>query len=359
MTVYTGYTIKTDFDKSDSANKLHVLTTPNGHFTASFSNRGLTVVDFAVRTPSNAHFHNVNLGFKSGEEYKRADNPYFGAFIGRVANRIRDGKFELDGKSYQVVQSSFGHCLHGGTVGYDKVVLRDPEVLPASSETSSVTLKFNYVSKHMEEGFPGELLVVVKYWVEDAPGGGALYLEYETTLMGPENVDHAIVNLTNHSYFNIGDKPTIESTEFTMATNQSLEVTDTFVPTGNIVPHPLVPADLSTFKFGPDEPDIDHAFIFPDADIGAVDTRSFPLKMMASAYHPSTKLHLKGETTEPSFQLYTGKYTNVAGLYGPRSGFCLESSRYIDAVNTREWKGMVTIGKGQTYGALTKLSLYY
>ncbi|KAK9321811.1 galactose mutarotase-like domain-containing protein [Lipomyces orientalis] len=356
----TGYAVKHDFDKSDPANKLHVLTTPNCLFTASFTNRGLAIVDLAVKkTPSDAHFHNVNLGFSSGEGYKRTDNPYFGAFVGRVANRVRGGKFVLDGNSYQLAQNNFGHCLHGGRTGYDKIVFRDPEVLPAPSGSSSVQLQFRYVSKHLEEGFPGELLVVVKYWVEDAPGGGALYLEYETTLIGPEDLEHAIVNLTNHSYFNIGDKPTIEGTEVTMTTNQSIEVTDTFVPTGRIVPHPLVPPDLSTFTFGAVEPDLDNAFVFSDADTSALDTRSFPLKTMASTYHPRTGLHLKGETTEPSFQLYTGKYTDVADLYGARSGFCLESSRYLDAVNNPEWKGMVTIGKDQTYGALTKLSLYY
>ncbi|KAK9236401.1 galactose mutarotase-like domain-containing protein [Lipomyces kononenkoae] len=359
MTGYTGYTVNAEFDKSDPANKLHILATPNGCFTASFSNRGLTIVDLAARAPSEPQFHNVNLAFESGEYYRREDNPYFGAFIGRVANRIQDGKFKLDGTSYQIAQTNFGHSLHGGKHGYDKVVFRDPQVLPAPSETSSVKLKFTYVSKHLEEGFPGELLIAVKYWIEDAPGGGALYLEYEATLLGPENVDHAIVNLTNHSYFNIGDKPTIEDTELTLTTNSSLEVTDTFVPTGNIVPHPLVPPDLSTIKLGPDEPDIDHAFVFPGADISVLDTRSLPLQVMASAYHPNTKLHLIGETTEPCFQLYTGKYTNVDGLYGPRSGFCLESSRYIDAVNKEEWKGMVTIGKNQTYGSLTKYSLYY
>ncbi|KAK9368866.1 galactose mutarotase-like domain-containing protein [Lipomyces kononenkoae] len=358
MAGWTGYTINTEFDKSDLTNKLHVLATPNGYFTASFTNRGLTVVDLAVKTPSASQFHNVNLAFKSGECYSREDNPYFGAFIGRVANRIRDGKFKLDGKSYEVAQTSFGHSLHGGMYGYDKVVFRDPEILPPPSTTSSVQLKFTYVSKHLEEGFPGELLVVVKYWVEDAPGGGALYLEYEATLLGPEDVEHTIVNLTNHSYFNIGDKPTIEDTELTLTTNHSLEVTETFVPTGNIVHHPLVPSDLK-IKFGRDEPDIDHAFMFPGSDISVLDTRSLDLQVMASAYHPNTKLHLVGQTTEPCFQLYTGRYTNVNGLYGSRSGFCLESSRYIDAVNKEEWKGMVTLGKNQTYGSLTKYSLYY
>ncbi|KAK9357204.1 galactose mutarotase-like domain-containing protein [Lipomyces starkeyi] len=80
---------------------------------------------------------------------------------------------------------------------------------------------------------------------------------------------------------------------------------------------------------------------------------------MAKLFHAETKLHLDGETSEPYFQLYTGKYINVPNKYSPRAGLCLESSRHVDAINNPNWRNMVTLGKNQTYGSLTKYSLYY
>ncbi|KAK9469480.1 galactose mutarotase-like domain-containing protein [Lipomyces arxii] len=355
-----SYSVKTDFDSSNAENKLHTVVTPNGLVEASVSNYGLALVYFGLKHEStDSNYHNITCKFDDGADYKRSDNPFFGAFVGRVANRLRAGKFTLDGVDYQLVQNNFGHCLHGGDHGYDKVLYADPEVVPAI-DTASPKLKFSYVSKHLEEGFPGELLVSITYWVEDAPTGGALFLEYEAKLVGPETVDHAILNLTNHSYFNIGPEPTIAGTEVTMITNDSLEVDDTFVPTGKIVKFPLVPADLSTFTLGAVDPDIDNCFVFPSVpDLDASDTRSFPMQIMASTYHPVTKIHFVGETTEPAFQLYTGKYVDVDGLYGVRAGFCLESSRYIDGINNPVWSRMFSIGKNDTYGSRTKFSLYY
>ncbi|KAK7204177.1 putative aldose 1-epimerase [Myxozyma melibiosi] len=355
------YSISSTFDAEDTSNKLHTLVSPNGLVSASFANRGLALVSFGVkRDPSDPSFHNISCGFESGEGYRRKDNPFFGAFIGRVANRIRDGHFELDGVDYQLVKNNFGHCLHGGAHGYDKVVFADPEVLPAPSTTASPKLKFSYVSPHMEEGFPGEITLSVTYWLEDESAGGALYVDYDASLTGPDGIAHAVVNLTNHSYFNIGNEKTIAGTEVTLGTNKYLEVTDTFVPTGKIVPHPLVPEDCSKFTLGPVDPDIDHCFVFPDVpDLLATDTRSFPMKTMAETYHPVTGIHFAGSTTDPAYQFYTGRYINVADLYPARSGFCLESSRYVDAMNIDEWKKMVTIGKDDKYGCLTKFSLHY
>ncbi|KAK9379895.1 galactose mutarotase-like domain-containing protein [Kockiozyma suomiensis] len=355
------YTISSTFDTEDSSNKLHSISTPNGLVCASFANRGLALVSFGLKHSStDSAFHNISCGFDSGAGYRRSDNPFFGAFIGRVANRIRDGHFKLDGVDYQLVQNNFGHCLHGGAHGYDKIVYNDPKVLPASSDSASPKLKFSYVSPHMEEGFPGEITLSVTYWVEDESAGGALFIEYEAFLTGPDNIDHAIINLTNHSYFNIGNEKTISGTQVTLGTIDSLEVTNTFIPTGKIVPHPLVPADKSTFALGPVDPDIDHCFVFTDVpNISLTDTRSAPLKTMAATFHPVTGINFIGSTTDPAFQFYTGKYVNVAGVYPARAGFCLESSRYVDAVSNDDWKDMMIIGKDKNYGSLTKFSLHY
>ncbi|KAK9454830.1 galactose mutarotase-like domain-containing protein [Dipodascopsis uninucleata] len=341
----------------------HVITTPNGLVSASFIQRGCALVDFTIKkTPDDPSPKNINLKFDSTEEYyERQDNPFLGAFVGRVANRLKEGKFTLDGKEYELVKNNFGHCLHGGTTGFDKMKFDGPKVTEAASSTSSESLIFSYISPHMDQGFPGELAVIVKYWLEDFATGGALFMEYEAQLTGPDEVKSTIVNLTNHSSFNIADGPTIAGTTFSLGTKKYMEVTDTFVPTGKIADHPALSTENEKVLLGAEEPVIDHCFVYEHNEeyLNALDTRNMDLRKIAHLNNPDNKLHFRAESTEPAFQFYTGKFINVNNKYGKRAGFCLESSRYIDAINNDDWKNMVILPKGKTYGALTKYTLYY
>lgn len=141
-----------------------------------------------------------------------------------------------------------------------------------------------------------------------------------------------------------------------MSTNLHQEVDKTDIPTGPITPYPGIEAN-KMFELGPEEPDIDHCFVLnTDPASIPVDTRSLPLNKLASFYHSKTGIHLEIHSTEPAFQFYTGKYIYVPPVddlpaRGPRSGFCVEPSRYINAVNNEEWRNMVVLKRGQKYGS--------
>jgi aldose 1-epimerase len=159
-----------------------------------------------------------------------------------------------------------------------------------------------------------------------------------------------------HSYFNLNGSASIEGTEVTLATNLHLPVDNTSIPLGSVEAYPGIIAD-EKFTLGATEPDIDHCFIKNDVPESVpVDTRSLSLEKLASFYHPDSKMHLEVHSTEPAFQFYTGKYIDVKAVgdvpaRGPRSGFCVEPSRYINAINTDEWKKMVVLKQGAKYGS--------
>jgi len=159
-----------------------------------------------------------------------------------------------------------------------------------------------------------------------------------------------------HSYFNITDGPTITGTEATLMSDKHLVVDPTDIPTGEIKPFPGVEAG-KTFVLGEKEPDIDHCFVMnTDPASVPLDTRSLPPKKLAGFFHPNTRIHFDVLSTEPAFQFYTGKYIDIpavegAPARGPRSGFCVEPSRYINAANEDKWKHMVLLKKGQVWGA--------
>ncbi|KAK9476226.1 galactose mutarotase-like domain-containing protein [Lipomyces japonicus] len=355
------YTLSLDFDSADRENKKHTIRSPNGLVRAAFINRGATLVEFAIKQADNS-FKNVTLGFQTGDEYRtRTDNPYFGALAGRVANRVRDAKFVLDGVEYQLAANNGLNSLHGGLRGFDKVNFTGPhvEVLtsPPTTTSSSAKLKFSYLSTHLEENYPGDLDLAVSYWLEDRDGGATLNFEYEARLVGPDGIDHTILNLTNHAYYNVGAKPTIEGVQVTLGATDSLVVDSNLIPTGAIKPYPGI--NNTTFTFGPagTVPDVDDCFVFSDVDTTKLDTRNLPFRQMAHVYSDQTKINLVGHTTEPAFQFYTGRFVNTPE-YPHHSGLCLESSRYVDAINRPEWQAQWILGKNQVYGSKTKYELY-
>lgn len=163
---------------------------------------------------------------------------------------------------------------------------------------------------------------------------------------------------TFFSYFNISDGPTIEGTRAIVSTNLHMVADDNDLPTGEIKPFPGFPAN-EEFTFGATEPAPDHCFILNDDPASIpLDTRKQPLKTLAKFYHPNTKLHLEALSTEPAFQLYAGKYIDVPAIggtpaRGARGGFCVEASRYVNAINDEKLRHMVLLRKGQVYGSRT------
>lgn len=165
-------------------------------------------------------------------------------------------------------------------------------------------------------------------------------------------------------YFNLSGDPTIAGTEVSLCTNLYLPVDDGGIPTGGPAPYPNITPN-EKFTLGPTDPDIDDCFTltspYPAPGSIPLDTRSLPLTRLITAFHPSTNIHLEVLSTEPAFQFYTGKYIDVPDVKtddgvevkarGARSGFCVEPSRFVNAINVPEWRDMVLLKKGEVYGS--------
>lgn len=164
--------------------------------------------------------------------------------------------------------------------------------------------------------------------------------------------------MTPCSYFNLGGSETITGTRVILTTADHLAVDSTGIPIStDITPYPDIIAGVP-FTLGSAEPDVDHCFVLnTDPSTVTPDTRLSPLQTCARFYHPTTKLHLDVFSTDPAFQFYTGKHLDVAArpdgspARGPRAGFCVEPSRYVNAANVDKWKGMTVIKKGEVYGS--------
>ncbi|BFZ60112.1 hypothetical protein YB2330_001134 [Saitoella coloradoensis] len=346
----------TNWDSKDPSNKLHILTTPSGLGSVSISNYGATITAFNIAG------QNIVASYSSPEHYRSDKNPYFGATIGRVANRVANARFELGGKTYELDANEKPHSLHGGPGGFHQKIWDGPAIETRHGTEVAV---FSCKSAHMEEGYPGDLEVKVIYSLKEVQRGGQtvveLGVEYEAELVGGS--DETIVNLTNHSYWNISGGPTIEGTEVVLSTASHLATDESLIPTGKIEPHPKIPLAGSgtpeKFTLGRDEPAVDHCFVLTATPPTTISTLSTPIQTFATLTHPATHLTLSVATTEPSFQFYTGDGVDFeeAG-WGKRAGVCLEAARWVNAGNMEGWKEMVTLRKGERYGGITVYSVY-
>lgn len=311
---------------------------------------------------------NIVQGFPTQALYASHNSAFFGETIGRVANRIKDGKIDsLNGNSYTLAQNDGTNALHGGKVGWGKKIWKGPlpvgvkEIPGVKGLEGGESVKFTLRSENGEEGYPGTVDVSVVYTagVEKSAEGKKIHvlgIEYEATLVGDE-VDETVINITNHSYFNLTGGPTIEGTEVSLSTSEYLPVTNGIPSSSRVEPFPGVKAN-ETFTFSANGPDIDDCFIVDPSTASSIpiDTRSSPLTKLVTAYHPASKIHLEVFSTEPAFQFYTGQLINIPAVdgvpaRGPRAGFCVEPSRFVNAINVPEWKSQVLLKKGEVYGS--------
>lgn len=331
------------------------LTTP-----FSFLPLGAIIQSFVVGKT------NIVQGFPTADLYRAHNDPFFGETIGRVANRIANAKFELGGKTFKLAANNPPSSLHGGNVGWGKRVWDGPTPAGVKSIPGLEGLEggnsvvFKLVDKDGEEGYPGTLEATVTYTIgtqktSEGKKVEVLGIEYQVELVG--GADETVVNVTNHSYFNLSGAPTITGTKAELSTNLYLPVDGNGIPTGGPTPYKGIEA-ATPFILGPEEPNVDDCFVFdtPAPSAVPIDTRSEPLRKLVTAFHPDTSIHLEVHSTEPAFQFYTGKYIDVPAVggvpaRGPRSGFCVEPSRFVNAINVDEWKGQVLLKKGQVYGS--------
>ncbi|CAG8884442.1 unnamed protein product [Penicillium salamii] len=273
---------------------------------------------------------NIVLGFPTQEDYVKHNTPHYGATIGRVANRIKDGIIQdLNGQQVRLTQNNGPNALHGGEKGWGKRVFDGPHTVKRHGRDA---LLFKYLHKDGEEGYPGTV---------------------EVEFIGNE-CDETVVNLTNHSYFNIGDGLDVTGTTAQLATADYLPLDDTGIPTGGVA---QFPRDVTTpFELVPTGAHIDDVFVLEsDASKVPLDTRGLPVRRLAQFSNSRTGLHLEVHSTEPAFQFYTGKYINVPSIngapaHGEGAGFCVEPSRFVNAINEPEWRSMVLLKKGQIFG---------
>lgn len=327
---------------------LYTVTNSNG-MKVSFTDFGAHIVSILV-PDANGSLVDVNLGFENLAGYE--DNvPGLGAFIGRHANRIGGAKFEINGKVYELEKNDGANNLHGGYVGYNKF-LYETEVY---EDDDIASIEFSRLSPHMEQGFPGNLDISVTYSLTEA---NELVIEY----LAISDRD-TIVNLTNHSYFNLSGHASgsILDHKLWIKSNQFTPTTSDLIPTGEIRDVEGTPMDFRNFKsIGQDidadyEPLImaggyDHNYI--------LDINGNEVEKVAELKDDKSGRKMEVFTNLPGMQLYTANFlqpmTNTKGgaNYARRDGVCFETQYYPNSCNISSFPSCL-LKAGKEYDSVT------
>lgn len=298
---------------------------------------GATLV--SVEVPDrNGNRANVNLGFSDLAGYL-AGHPYLGSTVGRFANRIAGGKFTLDGQTHSLAINISPNHLHGGIVGFDKLVWQAEEL----EHDSEVGVRFTLLSPDGQEGYPGNLTVIAEYTWNNAN-------ELRNTFRA--TTDRAtVVNLTNHAYWNLAGAGQGKVFEHTLQLNcdRYLVVDDTIIPTGKIADVAGTPLDFRKRRaIGdriaelPATKGYDHCYV--------VNGSAGTLRSCATANDPASGRSMEVLTTQPGVQLYTANHLGEPwGAYG---AFCLETQHYPDSPNRPEFP-TTRLNPGQPFEEVT------
>ncbi len=343
--------IKTEpFGKTSGGAQVNVYTLTNANgVEARILNYGGRIVSLKVPDKQGA-LGDVVLGFDTFDGYEK-DNPFFGALVGRYGNRIAKGHFTLDGHQYTLAVNNGENALHGGLKGFDKQIWT---VKPSETKDGQ-SLELQYVSKDGEEGYPGTLTATVTYTLTNA---NELRIHYQATTDKP-----TVVNLTNHSYFNLagagnGD---ILGHELMLNADKFTPVDKGLIPTGELRPVDGTPFDFRKAtaigaRINADDEQIklgggyDHNFV--------LNGQAGTMRLAARATDPKSGRVLEVSTTEPGVQFYTGNFLDGTlhgkggKVYNKRYGFCLETQHYPDSPNKPSFPSTV-LRPGQKYDTTT------
>jgi aldose 1-epimerase len=323
--------------------EIYTLTNSNG-LEARVMTYGAILV--SMKVPDKAgKLDDVTLGFDSIDGYVQR-HPFFGATVGRYANRIAKGRFTLNNKEYKLAVNNGENSLHGGIKGFDKAVWR---ARPLNNSTG-VGVELNYLSKDGEEGYPGNLSVTVRYTLTNKD---ELKIDYLATT----DAD-TVINLTNHSYFNLAGQGNGDILNHQMMINADrFTPTDAgSIPTGALRPVQGTPFDFRTptkigARINQNEEQLklgkgyDHNFVLNDRNA-------------AQVYEETSGRVLSVWTTEPGVQFYTANYLDGSlkgkggKTYGPRAGFCLETQHFPDTPNKPNFPSAV-LKKGAKHESTT------
>lgn len=335
-----------DFDSI----KLYTLRNASG-MTVKVTNYGAIITSIVVPDRS-GKMSDVALGYNRVEDYiNEVDKPYFGAIVGRYGNRIARGEFKLDGETYSLLKNNGENHLHGGAVGFDKVVWT------VEAYDEGISLKLSYLAKDKEEGYPGNLTLAVTYTLTD---DNSLVVDYHAT------TDKATpVNVTQHTYFNLKDEGvgTILEHELMLNASRFRPVDEGLIPTGDMPAVAGTPFDFTTAK--PIGRDIrkdheqlkfglgyDHNWVLDKGD------KPGELTLAARDYEPTTGRVMEIHTTEPGIQFYCGNFLDgrlngkTGKTYVHRGGFCLETQHFPDSPNQPNFPSTI-LKPGETWQSQT------
>jgi len=308
---------------------------------------GATVLDLVV-PDRKGQLDDISLGFDAPEPYL-TKSPYFGAIVGRFANRIAKGQFSLDGQSHQLALNNGPNTLHGGNVGFDKVLWKG-EILPGTEPA----VRFSRLSPNGEEGYPGNLQVAVTYRLKE---DNRLRIEYEAS-----TDEKTVLNLSNHTYFNLAGQGngTNAETQLTINADFYTPVDETLIPTGKIA---AVEGTVMDFRrpmaigarikdVGGNPVGYDHNYVLNKTPGGG-------LQWAATVYEPTSGREMKIFTDQPGLQFYSGNFldgtlTGKKGKVYPQYGaIVLETQHFPDSPNQPNFPSTV-LSPGQSFQSATE-----
>lgn len=333
---------KSTFGKLPQGIDADLFTLTNDHHvTVKITNYG-AIITSIVTPDSHGNLDNIACGFDRLEDYLSPEYlgsyPYFGCICGRVCNRIDKGKFTLEGQNYSLAVNNGPNHLHGGLVGFDRR-LWNAELV---EDNDFIGVKLSLLSPHMEEGYPGNLRVTCTYTLNN---NNELNIEYTA-----ETDQTTIVNLTNHTYFNLtGGRENILNHELQINAEKYTELIES-IPTGEILPVENTPFDfLAPKKIGQDLAALPTGY-----DLNFVlDNEEGELLHAGSLSEETTGRMVDVFTTQPGIQLYTGYWIpelTIDGVkkFGSYSGVALETQHYPDSINKPKFPSVI-LTPGQTF----------
>jgi aldose 1-epimerase len=335
-----------DFDSI----KLYTLKNSKG-MTVKVTNYGAIITSIVV-PDRDGKMADIALGYNRVEDYINAvDKPYFGAIVGRYGNRIANGEFTLNGDKYSLLKNNGPNHLHGGAIGFDKVVW------DANYDQAKNKIELSYLAKDKEEGYPGNLKLKVTYTLTD---NNSLVVDYHAT------TDKATpINVTQHTYFNLKGEGegTILDHELMLNAKQYTPVNSGLIPTGDMPNVSGTPFDFTTPKaigrdIGKENEQLTYGLGYDHNWVLDKEGKDGELTLAARVHEPTSGRVMEIHTTEPGIQFYCGNFLDgrlkgkAAKNYVHRGGFCLETQHYPDSPNQPKFPSTI-LKPGDTHTSQT------